>query len=187
MTEKEFKSFFDNNFDSLRSYLYYRSGNQDLATDLAQETFIKIWEKQLTDEGKRTIGLAYKIASDLFVSKFRRKSTELNYLNSLELEFYEVSPHYELEDKELQERYEQTLIKMPEKQRIVFLMSRMEGLKYIEIAERLGISVKAVEKRMHGALSIFRNVFSALLHFLFLITTIGQLFFISFNLLTINL
>ncbi|MEA1899112.1 MAG: sigma factor-like helix-turn-helix DNA-binding protein [Bacteroidota bacterium] len=46
---------------------------------------------------------------------------------------------------------------MPEKQRIVFLMSRQEGLKYIEIAERLNLSVKAVEKRMNLALTYLKK------------------------------
>jgi RNA polymerase sigma-70 factor (ECF subfamily) len=46
---------------------------------------------------------------------------------------------------------------MPEKQRTAFLMSREESLKYSEIAERLNISVKAVEKRMNGALELLRK------------------------------
>jgi len=46
---------------------------------------------------------------------------------------------------------------MPENQRIVFLMSRMDQLKYTEIAENLGISQKAVEKRMTRALGFLRK------------------------------
>ena len=46
---------------------------------------------------------------------------------------------------------------MPEKQRVVFLMSRIDNLKYAEIADQLGLSVKAVEKRMKKALEFLRN------------------------------
>ncbi len=168
MTEKEFEQFFDKNFDSLRSYLFYRSGNQEIATDLAQDTLVRIWEKQVKDEGKKTVGLAYKIAGDLFVSKYRKSTTESNYLESLEFQFADVTPEDELEYKELKEKYEKTLAQLGEKQRVVFLMSRMEGLKYSEIAEKLGISVKAVEKRMHGALGIFREVLKVLAYMLYL-------------------
>jgi len=167
LTEKEFEYFFNNNFDSLRSYLFYRSGDSELATDLAQDTLIRIWEKDLKNEGKKTVGLAYKIASDMFVSSYRRANTEANYVKTLEFEFTNTSPEEELLYNEMKEKYEKTLGDLNEKQRVVFLMSRMEGLKYQEIAERIGISVKAVEKRMTGALTTFREVLKVLFYLLY--------------------
>ena len=168
MTEEEFKRFFNRHFDGLRNYLYYRSGEKELASDIAQDTFIKLWEKQIKDEGKRTVGLAYKIANDLFLNKIKRSALEVNYLNSLEFEFTNTTPEKEMQYKELKEKYELTLANLGEKQRVVFLMSRLDGLKYAEIAERLGISVKAVEKRMKGALGTFRTALTALVFLLYL-------------------
>jgi RNA polymerase sigma-70 factor (ECF subfamily) len=46
---------------------------------------------------------------------------------------------------------------MPEKSRDVFLMNRIDGLTYADIAGRLQLSVKAVEKRMHKALSFLKE------------------------------
>ena len=59
--------------------------------------------------------------------------------------------------KELLKNYELALERLPEKQRTVFLLSRMDGMKYFEIAESLGLSVKAVEKRMKNALEYLRK------------------------------
>ncbi len=167
LTEKEFKTFYDCNFDSIRSYLFYRSGNGDLASDLAQDTLIRIWEKDIKNEGKKTIGLAYKIAKDLFVNSYRRANSAANYAKSLEFEFTNTSPEEELLYMEMKEKYEKTLADLNEKQRVVFLMSRLEGLKYQEIADRIGISVKAVEKRMSGALTTFREVLRILFYLLY--------------------
>ena len=175
MTEKEFKQFFNRNFDGLRSYLYYRSGDMELATDIAQDTFVRLWEKQIKNEGKKTVGLAYKIANDFFISKHRRVTLEANYLNSLEFEFTNTTPEKEMQYKELKEKYEFTLANLGEKRRVVFLMSRLEGLKYTEIAERLGISVKAVEKRMNGALSTFRGALTALINLIYLSTMVDSI------------
>ena len=69
----------------------------------------------------------------------------------------ENSPEDEMNYQELQEKYEKALLMLPENQRIAFLMSRTEELTYGEIATRLSISVKAVEKRVSGALSLLRK------------------------------
>ena len=170
MTEEEFKEFFNRNFKGLRNYLYYRSGDKEMASDIVQDTFIKLWEKQINDEGKKTVGLAYKIANDLFLNKHQRNTLEANYLNSLEFEFTNTTPEKEMQFKELKEKYELTLADISEKQRVVFLMSRLDGLKYTEIAERLGISVKAVEKRMNGALGTFRAALTAILYLFYFLS-----------------
>jgi RNA polymerase sigma-70 factor (ECF subfamily) len=66
------------------------------------------------------------------------------------------SADHDLQQKEFKEKLQRVLDKIPEKSRAVFLMNRMEGLKYGEIAERLDLSVKAIEKRMHQALEIVK-------------------------------
>lgn len=153
LTAQEFKQLFDDHFDAIRRYLYYRSGDRELATDLAQEAFMKLWEKQLVFQPKENLGLLYKMASDLFVSRYRHQQIEWQYLRKLELNMQDESPEEQLEYEEIRERYEKALGALSEKQRTVFLMSRIDGLKYHEIAARLDISQKAVEKRMSAALS----------------------------------
>jgi len=114
---------------------------------------MKLWEKQVAYQPKENSGLLYKMASDLFVSRYRHQQVEWEYQKKLKLDFTEESPGEQLEYDELKSRYEEALAGLSDKQRTVFLMSRLDGLKYHEIAERLELSVKAVEKRMSAALS----------------------------------
>lgn len=158
MTKDEFKKLFDEQFDRIRNYIYYRSGDKELATDIAQDVFIKFWEKNFEYHPQKNVGLLYKLASDEFISRYRHKKVAENYKNSLQFKLNdeEIQPDEVMEYEQLKDEYEKTLSEMTEKQRTVFLLNRRDGLKQTEIAEQLGISIKAVEKRMKNALSLLR-------------------------------
>lgn len=157
MTKEQFKILFDLYFDDIRRYLYYRCGDTTVSTDLAQDTFMRVWEKQMDLQPEKDTGLLYKIAGDLFVSHMRREKLRREAPGEIHFEQRDSSPEDELQFGELKEKYEKVLMKLPENQRVAFLMSRTEELTYQEIATRLSISVKAVEKRMSGALSRLRK------------------------------
>jgi len=145
-------------FAQVRNYVLYRSGNADVATDIAQETFLKVWEKQKSVQPEKVKGLLFKIAGDLFVSHYRREQRSFQFFNHFVFDENGESPEEIYAFEQLKGKYEKALDKMPEKQRTVFLLSRAENLKYKEIAGMLDISVKAVEKRMTAALNYLRTI-----------------------------
>jgi len=156
LTRAQFKDLFDNYFDSVRNYIYYRSGDAEAATDIAQEAFLKLWEKQPSDLSHIT-GLLFKIANDEFISQYRRQKVISKFRLNAKPDLTGRSPEEQVIFEEMKDRYETALVKLPEKQRTVFLMSRIDQMKYHEIADRLGLSVKAVEKRMNLALTFLKQ------------------------------
>ena len=83
-----------------------------------------------------------------FLDYLRRKKVSTDYLEHIRLSFKSSHDISNLNLNELKIAYEKALSTMPEKDRIVFLMSRMEDKKYREIAESIDVSIKTVEKRM---------------------------------------
>ncbi len=157
MTRTEFKQLFDAHFEAVRNYIWYRCGNAELASDVAQETFLKLWEKRRDADISRLKGLLFKMAGDIFISNYRKQAVALRFRTGLDKGFEQLTPEEALYFSELRRKYENTLAKMPENQRVVFLMNRRDKMKYKEIAEVTGISVKAVEKRMSQALRLLKK------------------------------
>ena len=157
LTQAQFKEIFNNYFDDIRNYIYYRSGDTELATDIAQETFIRFWEKQFRIEEGKTRSLLYKISANLYISNYRKQKTALNFKLNIKPSSDGYTPEDKMQYEELSNQYNVALKNLPEKQRIVFLMSRMDEMKYHEIADNLGLSIKAVEKRMKLALEYLRK------------------------------
>ncbi len=157
LSKTEFKQLFDRYFDTIRSFIYYRCGDADIASDMAQDVYMKVWEKREQLSTHHLKSLLYKMANDLVISNYRKDTTRNDFAQSMTLQNDTHSPEEELVFKELASSYAEALDKMPETQRVVFLMSRNDELKYHEIAECLEISVKAVEKRMSAALQFLRT------------------------------
>jgi RNA polymerase sigma-70 factor (ECF subfamily) len=158
ISKEQFKDLFEAHFDAIRNYVFFRCGNMDTASDIAQDVFLRVWEKRSSLMHDYLKPLLYKIASDTYISTFRREEYCINYLQSInENDNAAASPEDEAIYREAAAAYTSSLAKMPEARRVIFLMSREEGMKYKEIAERLGISIKTVEKHVSAALRALRT------------------------------
>lgn len=157
MDKEQFKNIFDSYFDSIRSFVYYRTSSEQTAEDVAQDVFMQLWERRKRLELQNVKALLYKMASDSVVSHYRKQNIRLDFVCNMQPHEPTISPQEQLQFEELSTRYAKVLEQMNDGQREVFLMSREESLKYHEIADRLGVSVKAVEKRMSAALHLLKT------------------------------
>jgi RNA polymerase sigma-70 factor (ECF subfamily) len=143
----------------LRNFSYYRTGNAEVAADIVQDAFLRLWEncsKVLPDKASAWL---FRVAENIFFKQKEKEKVVRKYeWRMVGPEPTYASPEDELREKECQEQLEAAIAGLPDGAREVFLLSRMDGLKYREIAELLNISQKAVEKRMHRALVELREL-----------------------------
>jgi RNA polymerase sigma-70 factor (ECF subfamily) len=160
LSKEEFKDVFERNFDGIRDFVFYRCGDREAASDITQEVFLRIWEKRNVLKGDRIRPLLYKMAGDAFINYYKKELCRTNYRQSLgEGDDCGLSPEEEMIGREFAIAYREALEQMPKAQRRVYLMSRENGMKYGEIAGRLHVSVKTVEKHISAALRLLRTKF----------------------------
>ena len=126
----------------------------DVAAEIVQDLFVKLWmnrEKLSINTSFESYMLrAVRNSAITYINKERSHAE--THLKIYREEVENNDPSEELQSKNLEASYREVLATMPEKRREVFLASRFDGLKYNEIAEKLGISVKTVEAHMSAAI-----------------------------------
>ena len=158
--ETIFSDFFKKHAKSLRNHLLYKFGNQDQAEDLTQEAFIKLWQNCTDVPIEKAKSYIYTIATNSSLNVIAHEKVKLNYKNNnAHSDRSNESPEFILEEEQFKDKLLIAIEKINETQRVAFLMHRIDGKKYAEIAEELNISVKAVEKRIHLALLELRKGF----------------------------
>jgi len=154
--EEVFNSIFKSNSKTIFNYIYYKYGNEEKAYDAVQEAFVKLWEHCAKVAPEKAKSFVYKVANNLYLNVLKAEKVRLKYAENSVRSVSHESPDYLLEEKEFKDKLDKALNSLPENQRTTFLLNRIDGKKYAEIAEMEGVSVKAIEKRMHLALQTLR-------------------------------
>ena len=155
--EKYFNEFYLKQVQSATNFAYYKCGDSDAALDLVQDAFTKIWENCAKIDFSKVKTYLFTSINNLFLNTIKHQKVVLQYAKDVpNLDTNNQSPEYLLEEEEFKLKLTKAIASLSEVQRKVFLLNRIDGKKYREIADLLDISQKTVEKRMSGALQILR-------------------------------
>lgn len=155
-----FKQLFKMHFKALHAYASIMLHYDSYAEEIVQSMFLKLWEKRKSLDIKISMkAYLYKCIHNDCLNYLSHKKVQLKYQDhsafTRNSESGKTSDKLEL--NELQLRLSKALNELPEQCRTIFQMSRFEELKYREIADQLGISIKTVENQMGKALKILRS------------------------------
>ncbi|MBL7719924.1 MAG: RNA polymerase sigma-70 factor [Flavipsychrobacter sp.] len=165
-----FEQAFREHFKALHAYAFTIIKDGDDAEEIVQNVFVKLWER------REQLGQIDSLKAYLYRATY---NDSLNYLKHNKVKAaYETyakatgsdrnDPVDTLSTRELQAKIDKALNELPEQCRTIFQMSRFEELKYREIADQLGLSVKTIENQMGKALKVLREKLADCLPLLFL-------------------
>jgi len=139
-------------------------GNTSIAEDIAQETFVRIWERRETWRLQGSVrGLLFMISRNLSLDERRRQSTRARAARSLAGVTPLPTPEEHFAGAELDRAYSQALGKLPERRREVYLMVRHHGLTHAEVAQALQLSQQTVANHVRLALVDLRKALAVYL------------------------
>ncbi len=167
---KAFRKIFEAFYAPLCYYASHILPDDQQASEAVQEVFIRIWEK------RKSFFPEVSLRQYLFRSV---RNQCLNLIRQEKVKQFHTGKYQEtmsgeeaggesVISRELFLQLEKSIDALPEKRREIFRLSRDEGLKYREIAERMGISVKTVEVQMGIALKTLREKIRKLILLVFL-------------------
>lgn len=151
--ETVYNRVFNAHSKNLFNFLYYKYGSLYNPEDKVQEAFVKLWENCSKIPEAKAKSYLFTIANNLTLNAYAHQKVVLKFRQTKPQSYTNESPEFVLEEQEYNARLQAAIANLSEAQRSAFLLNRIEGKKHKEIAEMLGISKKAVEKRIYGALA----------------------------------
>jgi RNA polymerase sigma-70 factor (family 1) len=156
---KAFETLYQRHAAALYNSAYKKFPVPHLLEDMLQEVFINLYKKRATLTGVQNIkAYLHNALRNRILNELRNALThEQHHRQLFTEELTETGYAYDL--KVMEKRFAAALDRLTERSREVFLLSRRDHLSNKEIANRLGISVKAVEKHIGKSLHVMRNEF----------------------------
>ncbi len=157
--ERAMEYLFRRYYGFLCTAIYRVLPDTNLAEDLAQDVFFEFWKK------RERLNITTSVKAYL---KRAAVNKTLNYIRDQKMRFADEeelpnlennqgSSQQKLEEEELQALIRASIDRLPERCRMVFVLSRYEEMSYQEIADQLDISIKTVENQISKALKFLRQ------------------------------
>lgn len=144
----------------LHKFSYALLKSTEDTENLIQDVFLHLWlNREKVEKASSVRYYIFTIAYNSAISVIRKKLKDSNYIEYVKTlqDLVEEPVDLQIEYRELDERLNTIIDTLPVRQKEVYLLSRVEGLKYSEIAERLNISVNTVENHLSRALKLIRR------------------------------
>ena len=170
-----FRHLFEQYYGMVYSLSFNYLKVHDLAEDVVQHSFLKVWEKRaILPTVERFDNFLFMIARNELTDQFHKQNSRAKYLRRIGELFEEEqgNPEELLISKQKRILISQTISSLPPQQQTAYQLSRDKGLSYNEIADEMHISVNTVRKHITVALAALRDHFKKHREELMLVVTL---------------
>ncbi len=162
-SEAAYRSVYLHFYERLCIYILNFTPNREIAEDVVQEVFLKLWNnrKELKPGGSLG-GYLYTLTYNEYINIYRKNVKQNRELELLRLQ--SLSELLQDNDDVFQEKLEQVkkiIDELPPRCREIFILNKQHGLRHKEIAAQLDISVKTVENQVGKAMAVLRKKIAA--------------------------
>lgn len=149
----ELHSLYRDHSGWLRGWLRRRLADREKAADITQDTFVRLLTSTVAHPLREPRNFLATVAKRVMIDHLRRRQLEQAFLDALALEpeLYACSPEQQMLVLETLLQLDTMLDGLGYKVRQAFLLAQLDGLSYVEIGQRLGVSVSSVTKYMAKA------------------------------------
>jgi RNA polymerase sigma-70 factor (ECF subfamily) len=149
---KTFKEIFMAWAEPLQRFIQSKGVDVAISADLSQEAFVRLWNNCSKVPAEKAKSFLFTVGNNLIIDEYRKNQTQLKLKQIVPSNTDTQDGQYQMEMQEFKAKLENAIDTMTPGSKEVFILYRFNEMSYKEIAEQLQISVKAVEKRMSGAL-----------------------------------
>ena len=151
---EDFRKLFETHFTPLVKYAYIITGNKEQSKDIVQSFFVQVWH-QYSMEGFDN----FEVFAFISVRNkcFTWLKSQKRFIGELPDDFELPSDHRFRDDQYSSYLLESAIRNLPNKCREIFMLSKLDGLTYPEIADVLNLSVKTVERQIGIGLTKLRK------------------------------
>lgn len=157
--EQAFKALFLRYYSAMCHFACQFLADSEQAEEIVQDMFVKIWEKRLVLNIETSVKhYLFRSVRNHCLNQIQHEKIKKQYASKvLEIAQHEINTEQYFLEVDLIQRIEKCIDSLPPKRKEIFRLSREQGLKYKEIADKLDISVKTVEAQMGLALKYLRE------------------------------
>lgn len=154
---KSFETLFKTYFEPLVNFVNSRINHFENSEEIVQDTFTKMWENRdnlfIKTSVKSYLYQATKNTMIDFIRKSKSIHVDIDSINHVPIE-----EEKELDPYIIRAELEKALLKLKDKNRLIFKLNKFEGLNYKEIAEHLNMSERGVEDNISRAVKTLKDI-----------------------------
>lgn len=176
--EQAFKELYEEYYAPFCLYAKRFIEDKETREDIVSDVFTSIWGKMDTFDLQSDTALGYikMCVRNSCLNFLKHQECEWNYAENIQKKapVYETEPDSVYTLDELYKMLYETLNKLPENYRIVFMKSFFEGKTHVEIAEEMNLSVKSINRYKQKTMELLRNELKDYMPLLILLLMPGQ-------------